>query len=239
MSKGFNNSKKNSFLAGLGERPSLECDKNDLTLRCKFNFSYFDASQSAGQDFKDWTPEQLRKLLDKLKNYSRFSLDHWHRERIGNSGLTTLAIYGEFPIKRKTNFHEPAHIPHQARWGRFRLEQVVRLIGFMIPPALHKTYHKVTGELFDKNTFYIVFLDKFHKFYNTEKNRRNGKSNEGQTRLLLSMKKNDNFIGKKSKIGDRPRFFHNLIGKEAPNKSIQPRPRIAARFFVRASRRGG
>ena len=68
MSKGFNNSQKNSFLASLEERPSLECDKNDLTLRCKFNFSYFDTSQSAGQDFKDWTPEQLQKLLDKLKN---------------------------------------------------------------------------------------------------------------------------------------------------------------------------
>jgi len=30
---------------------------------------------------------------------------------------------------------------------------------------------------------------------------------------------------------NRPRFFYNFIGKEAPNKSIQSRPRIAARFF--------
>ena len=37
-----------------------------LTERCKFNFYYFD-NNNAGQDFKDWTKEELVDLLNKLK----------------------------------------------------------------------------------------------------------------------------------------------------------------------------
>ena len=39
-----------------------------LTERCKFNFYYFD-NNNAGQDFKDWTKEELVDLLNKLKCY--------------------------------------------------------------------------------------------------------------------------------------------------------------------------
>ena len=38
-----------------------------LTERCKFNFYYFD-NNNAGQDFKDWTKEELVDLLNKLKD---------------------------------------------------------------------------------------------------------------------------------------------------------------------------
>ena len=166
MKDRFSNRKQENFLIRLGEFPSLEDENDDLTRRCKFNFSYFDASQEAGQDFRDWDHPQLCKLLDKLKEYSRESLDYWRTQRCGRGGRKVLEVYGIFP--RKSSFSQPKHVPHQAEWGRFRLENMVRLVGFVVPAELHRTPHCQTNELFDKNTFYIVFLDRDHNFYQTE-----------------------------------------------------------------------
>ncbi len=165
MSK-FPNKKKSSFLASLAALPSLDDINNDLTIRCKFNFSYFDSSQDAGQKFSEWTNKQLIDLLGKLKDYTTKPLDYWRNKRSGNSGLKVLAIYGGFPPK--SNFVHPKHVPHQVQWGRFRLGSKLRLVGFIIPAELHNTLHKKTGEFFDKNIFYVVFLDRDHKFYLTE-----------------------------------------------------------------------
>ena len=165
MSK-FRNKKKCEFLSALSALPSLEDWNNDLTTRCKFNFSYFDQSQDAGQKFSDWSHKQLYELLDKIKNYTTKPLDFWRNQRVGNSGLRMLAIYGGFPPR--SDFVYPKHIPHQAQWGRFRLGSKIRLVGFTIPTELHKTLHKKTGEFFDKNTFYVVFFDRDHKFCLTE-----------------------------------------------------------------------
>ena len=67
MSK-FKNSKKLSFLDSI-PTTSLDNDTDKLTLKCKFNFAYFNANQEAGQDFSDWDINELVKLLNKLKNY--------------------------------------------------------------------------------------------------------------------------------------------------------------------------
>ncbi len=165
MSK-YDNSKKTSFIKDLCDLPSLDDKDNDLTIRSKFNLSYFDASQEEGQDFCEWSDSQLHDLLNKLKDFTTNSLDYWRNRRAGGGGLKVLAIYGSFPLK--SSFKKPKHVPHQANWGRFRLGNKVRLIGFTIPPEYHNTIHKKTGELFDKNTFYVVFLDQDHKFYLTE-----------------------------------------------------------------------
>jgi len=163
----FPNKRKDGFLAALRDFPSLESPDNDLTKRCKFNFSYFDAHQKAGQDFKDWTCKQLADLLDKLKAYSKNSLNHWRQERVGGSGLAVFSTYTKFPLN--SDFEEPTKtIPHQALWSRFRLGSKIRLIGFIVPPEFHKKPHRKTGEYFDGNTFYVVFLDRDHKFYKTE-----------------------------------------------------------------------
>ena len=90
----------------------------------------------------------------------------WHNERVG-AGLRILEFYGNFPTK--TKFKEPTHIPIPVQWGRFRLESKVRLVGFTIPADYHKKLDKNTDEYFDKNTFYVVFLDQNHEFYYTEK----------------------------------------------------------------------
>ena len=162
----FGNKKKRIFLANLS-LPSLEEENNDLTIRCKFNFSYLDSSQDAGQGFRELTHKQLIDLFGKLKDYTTKPLDYWRNERAGNSGLKVLAIYQDFPPKSESV--HPKHVPHQAQWSRFRLGRKLRLVGFTIPTKLHKTLHKKTAEFFDKNTFYVVFLDRDHKFYLTEK----------------------------------------------------------------------
>lgn len=161
----FGNSAKTKFLDGFLEA-SIYADHDDLAARCKFNFSYFDV-QPAGQDFEEWDHGQLKKLLNKLKDYSRESLSHWRAQPVGAAG-TVLTIYGAFPMA-KSDFKAPQHVPKEAQWGRFRLESAVRLVGFVLPSECSGVVHSVTKQKFDCNTFYVVFLDANHKFYKTEK----------------------------------------------------------------------
>jgi len=159
----YKNSKKLNFLS-LIPTTSLDDKENDLTARCKFNFSYFTLDE-AGQDFKDWNQNELSKLLNKLKEYSKFSLEYWQNQYQGN--YPVFVKYDSFPTN--TDFTLPKHIPHQAIWSRFHLENKVRLIGFVIPDGYNDTVHIKTNKRFDTNIFYIVFLDKEHRFYKMEK----------------------------------------------------------------------
>jgi len=163
----YENSRALNAIQEISELISLESETDKLTQRCKFNFHYFD-SNNAGQDFLAWNHSQLVNLLNKLKNYSESPLSYWQNQSTGSGHQNILEIYGHFPIKRKTDFKEPKFIPVDVEWGRFRLGSKIRLIGFVIPNSLHDKAHNITGERFDKNTFYIVFLDSQHKFYKTE-----------------------------------------------------------------------
>lgn len=159
--KSFGNQKQKSFLDKIPQKSLDDCYGTVVNLST-FNFSYFDNSQEAGQDFKDWSEEQLVKLLNKLKEYSKKSLEEWKRTKVGSGKhrYNILEEYGDFP--KRTDFEHPKHIPHQVSWARFRLEQSVRLIGFLIP----EEYTNVPYNL-DRKTFYVVFLDKDHRFYKT------------------------------------------------------------------------
>ncbi len=165
--KKFNNSKKLSFLDSIPQT-SLDSSSDKLTEKCKFNLAYFDNNQEAGQDFSDWSYEELVKLFEKLKNYSKEPLTYWKNQKTGKYDL--FAIYDSFPTN--TEFTHPKNVPHQAKWARFHLENKVRLIGFVIPDDYHDTIHLKTEQRFDKNTFYIVFLDKNHLFYKTQKGKK-------------------------------------------------------------------
>ena len=164
--KKYDNKRKKKFIGSLSDLPSLDDPDNDLTKRCKFNFSYFDPSQDAGQRFHDWSHKQLYELLEKIQEFTKKPLEYWLNERAGSGGLKMLAIYKGFPSR--SDFVHPKYIPHQAKWGRFRLASKLRLVGFTIPTELHKTPHRTTNEYFDKNTFYVVFLDRYHRFYLSE-----------------------------------------------------------------------
>ena len=165
----FGNSRKNNFL---DSRPRSDVETSGIEKRCKFNFSFFDASQDAGQSFEDWGAEtglcSLSSLLNKIKEYTNFPLDYWLHQRVGGGGLSVLAHYGDFP--RRSDFEHPAHVPHDVEWCRFRLGNMVRLIGFVIPNNLSgkAVEHRGRQYFLDGNTFYVVFLDKDHRFYQSE-----------------------------------------------------------------------
>lgn len=163
MKDKFKSLRKDSFLGSL---PVLSLDSGVIADKCKFNFSYFDSSQPLGQDFADWSHLELVKLLEKLKNYTGCSLEYWRNERTGGGGLKVLEIYGAFP--KRSGFTHPKHIPHDVLWARFRLENLVRLVGFVVPKSMKCQEHVKMKEPYDSNTFYVVFLDKDHKFYLTE-----------------------------------------------------------------------
>lgn len=173
MSKSFKKTpKQQAFLNSL---PQSSIADSNLAGRCKFNFSYLDIAQEAGQSFVDWNncggDSKLTKLLDKLKDYTRESLKYWQNQKIGKGkrgGVgkrqNCLEIYGEFPIK--SDFFHPPHVPEDVLWARFRIDNDTRLAGFVVPDKLSGE-KGVDGFLYDTNTFYIVFLDETHSFYKT------------------------------------------------------------------------
>lgn len=153
------NPRKDKLLESLPKDESVS-DISDAKGKLSFSLKYFDASQKAGQDFKDWTDEQKNQLLNKLRDYSREDKKYWLNQRVGGGGLKILEIYGTFP--RNSDFTHPGHVPENVKRARFRMEGEVRLIGFFIDKADAKSKGLST------DIFYIVFLDKNHRFYKME-----------------------------------------------------------------------
>lgn len=157
----FANSQKTKFLDSI-PKSSIGSENDLLTAKCKFNFAYFSV-QPKSQSFEKWTALQKEELFAKLKFYSNESLQYWQTMPIGRGSGKVLSIYGKFPSP--SDLTHPAHVPHEAQWGRFRLDCSARLIGFVLPTEYNDTIHPKTRKRFDCNTFYIVFLDAEHRFY--------------------------------------------------------------------------
>lgn len=150
--------RKAKFLENFSGKASLDDKENNLAERCKFNFSYFCCEEGLTQKFSDLNENELAELFEKLKDFSNKPLQAWvDAER--------LARYDCFP--NHTKIKEPKHVPHQAEWCRFRLEAKFRLIGFVLPSNRHGGNQN--GYAFDKNVFYVVFLDKHHNFWPIQK----------------------------------------------------------------------
>ena len=96
---------------------------------------------------------QELKIVKKEKKY-------WLNQRVGGGGLKILEIYGEFP--RNTDFKYPKHVPNGVRWARFRMESAMRLVGFFV------SEDSAENQSLSTDVFYIVFLDKDHRFYKME-----------------------------------------------------------------------
>ncbi|HAS8462003.1 TPA: hypothetical protein I7761_01165 [Vibrio vulnificus] len=163
----FRNSQQVNFFASVS-KASIEDSKDKLATKCKFNFAYFDSST---QDFSAWDYNQLIKLLNKIKDFSRESLKHW--SEVPSKSGEIFKVYLKYPGHSK--FTKPASIPHQAQWRAFRIEAKVRLIGFVIPDSFNHQEQNCSGYRFCTNTFYVVFLDKDHEFYPTQKKDRKRK----------------------------------------------------------------
>ena len=135
---------------GISDR--LENDRSERevppekTLLC-FNLKDFDRNQCPpGQKYEDWQRAGLLSaLMEKLQQLSQKTLTEAQQE-----GMIT--IYKNFPPL--SDFKVPKHIRGSVNWAAIKdvKGQKGRVAGYV-----------------DGNVFYIVFLDKEHKFYKMRK----------------------------------------------------------------------
>ena len=107
----------------------------------RVSFEYLDVTQ--GQNFKNWEED---KILSKMNE----TLLEYCKEPIYKKKGKNFKEYGEFPYK--TEFKYPKNVDKDVNWG-----------------ALHITGKHVLGGFIAGNTFFVVFLDKEHKFWVSEK----------------------------------------------------------------------
>ena len=107
----------------------------------RVSFEYLDRNQ--GQTFKEWEQAGLlSKMNETLANYCK--------ESIQTKKSSKFKEYGEFPSK--SGFMHPGHVDEDVNWS-----------------VLHITGKAVLGGFISGNTFFVVFLDKEHQFWITEK----------------------------------------------------------------------
>lgn len=145
MSSRFGNNKFKARL-GLDERPqntrSEKKVKGEIPLLV-FSFKDFDSNQCPpGQTFKEWEKgELLAPLMTKLVELS-------NKNRVIASIEGCLSTYDTF--LEDSDFKKPKYIEGDVQWA------TIKDVGGQL--------HRVAGYIVD-NVFYVVFLDKEHKFY--------------------------------------------------------------------------
>lgn len=108
--------------------------------------SFRDYDRNQGQSFKEWEDEELLALaISKLHAVCGLT-------RIEATQQQIIKEYpkGEFPTN--TDFYHPKHIPTDIAWCSMHIQGKECIIGY-----------------FDDNIFNVVFLDKNHRFWITEK----------------------------------------------------------------------
>lgn len=126
------------------ERQSIDNEEPKLV----FNFKDFDATQKVGQSFENWQEDEtLAVLLERFRQLSQKTLLEAQADE-------TVKIYGKFP--RNSDFVYPKYIAPDVQWAVIKkiTGQKTRVVGYVID-----------------NVFYVVFLDKNHKFWPTKKQR--------------------------------------------------------------------
>ena len=107
-------------------------------------FSLKDFDKSQGQSSEEWQKENLLSLVfNKLNNISQLT-------KIEATAQQIIKQYPNFPPD--TEFKHPKHILPDVAWCSMRIQGKERVIGY-----------------FEDNIFYIVFLDKNHEFWISEK----------------------------------------------------------------------
>ncbi|OQX26181.1 MAG: hypothetical protein BWK80_11750 [Desulfobacteraceae bacterium IS3] len=117
----------------------IEEIKNNRYL--KLNFKYFCNNQ--GQSFQDWEQEGLLSVtMYKFIHYSSLTMDKVFGDK--------FKIYDSFPIN--SDFTHPNNVPEDAEWASMHIKGKECVIGHIL-----------------NDVFYVVFLDKNHVFYITDK----------------------------------------------------------------------
>ena len=133
------------------ERKSLALDRGSVsdeknTQNFKLSLAYFDPQPYYASSFHDWQAVGLlSKALETLQGYCKRPL----REQIDGDKFTE---YRSFPPADKTMYEYPKHVPEDANWARIHVNGPAVLVGHIVG-----------------DTFYLVFLDKTHKFWLTKR----------------------------------------------------------------------
>jgi hypothetical protein len=134
-------------MKGKSKLPGAISGKSQLPLKPpqkELLFSFKDFDHTQGQTFQEWhRSEILHILLERIREFCRFS-------RIEAEQNRSLKVYGDFP--RNSDFRHPPHIAEDAEWASLHIQGKERIAGHVID-----------------NIFYVVFLDKEHRFWPTEK----------------------------------------------------------------------
>jgi len=111
-----------------------------------FSFKDLDVNQNQKETFEIWESENLLlKLLNKIKDVSKQTVDEAKSSKVLNH-------YGSFPPSHKTKYKVPAYLSEELQWCSLHIQGKEVLAGHMY-----------------ENVFYIVFLDKDHHFWISEK----------------------------------------------------------------------
>lgn len=120
--------------------------KEDLP-KIVFSFKDFDIRQiPPGQSFEEWQDEKiLAYTLNKFGHICALNIVEAQQQGM-------IKIYKDFP--EKSDFELPRHILGDVNWA--------------VIMDIKGQKGRVAGHIID-NVFYVVFLDKEHKFYKTSK----------------------------------------------------------------------
>ena len=132
---------KRSLLANIKKTSIKEENQN---FHLVISFKHLDKSQ--GQTFSDW--ENNRILADALDTLANYCHDTLQKQCCTDSFKT----YSAFPPDDKTDYHFPAHVPPDALWASMHIKGKQCLVGHIY-----------------RNVFYIIFLDKDHRFWIAKK----------------------------------------------------------------------
>ena len=111
-----------------------------------FSFKEIDSSQHLKETFECWAKENLLlKLLNRIKDISQMTMNEATNNQV-------IKNYGSFPPSSKTEYMPPKSLSEELQWA-----------------SLHIQGKEVIAGRIVENTFYIVFLDREHKFWISEK----------------------------------------------------------------------
>ncbi|NYA25790.1 hypothetical protein HZI65_07130 [Haemophilus haemolyticus] len=124
--------------------------KTDNERYISFSFRYFqNTDQLPAQSLETWHTDGS--TIDLLRSLAHISQRNITELQAGDKKLT---LYKSFPNKQVNEFSCPSGLSEDENWGCLRNigGQKARVAGFL-----------------KNNIFYIVFLDKEHKFYKSSK----------------------------------------------------------------------
>ena len=140
--QGYKGKQKPAFPAK--EKPSVK--EEGRVSNFKVSFQYLDTTQKYGSSFKDW--QNCGLLSTMMETFQGYCCSPLLSQVDGDK----FTIYGSFPPSGRTMFEYPKHVPEDANWARIHINNKSVVVGHVV-----------------RDTFYVVFLDKTHKFFLTKR----------------------------------------------------------------------